>query len=120
MALTNVGRLLFQNQIKTNATHVQLLLEDVLGGEVINNRETAVNLGSIVFNNANATLGLTLDANKTIPVTKLVSADITYVMGLKLTNSDGSLDYMQIDFESAYSFLADGNFTITLLTVSFL
>ena len=118
MALTNDGRLLFQNQIKTNATHVQLLLEDVLGGEVINNRETAVS--EIVFNNANATLGLTLDANKTIQVTKLVSADITYVMGLKLTNSDGSLDYMQIDFESAYSFLADGNFTITLLTVSFL
>lgn len=120
MALTNDGRLLFQNQIKTNATHVQLLLEDVLGGEVINNRETSVSDGAIVFNNANATLGLTLDANKTIPVTKLVSADITYVMGLKLTNLDGTLDYMQVDFESAYSFLADGNFTITLLTVSFL
>jgi len=118
MALTNVGRLLFQNQIKTNATHVQLLLEDVLGGEVINTRETAVS--TIAFNNANASLGLTLDANKTIPVTKLVSADITYVVGLKLTNSDGSLDYMQVDFPSAYSFLADGNFTITLLTVSFL
>lgn len=120
MALTNVGRLLFQNQIKTNATHVQLLLEDVLGGEVINTRETAVNLGAIVFNNANSSLGLTLDQNKTIGVTKLVSADVTYVVGLKLTNLDGSLDYMQVDFASAYSFIADGNFTITLLTVSFL
>jgi hypothetical protein len=120
MALTNVGRLLFQNQIKTNATRVQLLLEDVLGGEVISTRETAVGIGAIVFNDANASLGLTLDANKTIAVEKLVSADVTYVVGLKLTNLDGSLDYMQVDFENVYSFIANGNFTITLLTVSFL
>ena len=118
MALTNTGRLLFQNAIKTNATHVQLILEDVLGGEVISTRETSAS--TITFNNANASLGLTLDANKTIAVTKLVSADITYVVGLKLTNSDGTVEYMQVDFASAYSFIADGNFTITLLTVSFL
>lgn len=120
MALTNVGRLLFQNEIKTNATNVRLLIQDVLDGEVIANRETAVNLGEIVFNNANASLGLTLSENKTIPVTKLGAADVAYVVGLKLTNSDGSLDYMQVDFQNSYTFLADGNFTITLLTVSFL
>lgn len=118
MALTNDGRLLFQTEMKTNATHVELILEDVLGGEVISNRVTTP--AAITFNNPNATLGLTLDSNVTIGVTKLVSADITYVMGLRLTDSAGTTEYMQIDFESAYSFIANGNFTITLLTVSFL
>lgn len=124
MALTNQGRIELQNQIKNTVTKIKYVYTtyNSSGAVIAADQESATD--DVAFLDANASAGLVMSSvnEPSFPITissfggSVARVSIT---GLRLYNAAGTTDYMEVDFDTAYDFVSDGNFNITLLTVSF-
>lgn len=114
MPIQNDGKLLIQGKIDTDVSKVRLVIDCYIQSTLDTTEYSA--LQDIAFTNTTSTLAM--NGDKVFSIT-LGSFDYKEVVGVQLTNTDGSVVYVEGDFTNGFGFYSDGSFTLSDLNVSF-
>ena len=114
MPIQNDGKLLLQNKVDTDVSKVRLVIDCYIQSTLDTTEVSA--LQDITFTNIAS--GLSMSGDKTFTIT-LGSFDYKEVVGVELTNTDGTVKYVEGSFTNGFGFFSDGQFTLSSLIVSF-
>ena len=106
MAITNDGRELVLDAIKSEDTRLRLYGN-------IDGQPFTSGLGTPNFTGTSS-----LSLSSSVVFSLQVQGDTLEIVGVRLTDSTGTIIYFEKDFDSVFTYQADGSFTVTTYNVA--